>query len=93
MRNFEIRCRWVAKQLKIHATEKSPFAATQPLETQKLLFSLAVTDGYGCNLNDTKKGMKLDFIGIRRAFFMLRHKEPSTCNYRKSGRHQEDAED
>ena len=48
---------------------KSPFAATPPLETQKLLFSLAVTDGYGCNWRDKKNGMKLDFIDIRRAFF------------------------
>ena len=65
-KNFDIRCRWVAKQLKIHATEKSPFAATPPLETQKLLVSLAVTDGHGCTLDDTKKGMKLDFVDIRR---------------------------
>ena len=67
--NFEIRSRWVAKQLKMHSTEKSPFAATPPLETQKLLFSLAVTDGYGCKLNNKEEGMKMDFIDIRRAFF------------------------
>ncbi len=92
-KNFEVRCRWVAKQPKIHATEKSPFAATPPLETQKLLFSLAVTDGYGCDINNSKKGSKLDFIDIRRAFFMPRHKGLFTCNYRKSGPHQENVED
>ena len=35
-KSFEVRSRWVAKQLKIHATEKSQFAATPPSETQKL---------------------------------------------------------
>ncbi len=68
-KNFEVRSRWVAKQLKIHCTEKSPFAATPPLETQKLFFSLAVTDGYGRNVTKTEQGMKMDSIDIRRAFF------------------------
>ena len=44
------------------------FAATPPLEAKKMLLSMAVTEGIGCK-GERKKGMKLDFIDIRRAYF------------------------
>ena len=43
-------------------------ADTSPLECKKLLFSMAVTKGIGY-VNESKSGMKLDFIDIRRAYF------------------------
>ena len=44
------------------------FAATPLLEAKKRLFSAAVTEGIGFRC-DKKKGMKLDFIEVRRAYF------------------------
>jgi hypothetical protein len=43
-------------------------AATPPLEAKKILFSLATTEGVGYCVN-RHKGMKLDFIDVRRAYF------------------------
>ena len=65
----------VAKEIK---TDKRMdlFAATPPLEGKKLLFTLAVAYGIGCDRGDKKNGMKLDFIDIRRAFFHARAKRP-----------------
>lgn len=45
------------------------FAATPPLEANKTLFSLAVTEGRGYKRGMKKKGKKLDFIDVRRAYF------------------------
>ena len=45
------------------------FAATPPLEAKKMLFSLAVTEGAGYQTGCKERGMKLDFIDIRRAYF------------------------
>ena len=42
----EYRSRLVAQQVKYNSKEKNIFAATSPLETQKLLFSMAVTEGF-----------------------------------------------
>ena len=59
----------LAKQLKYLSNEKSPFAATPPLEAQKILFSMAVTESIGFKKGQKNKGLKLDFIDIRRAYF------------------------
>jgi len=65
--NPDYRSRLVAKEIK-RDSRTDLFAATPPLEAKKMLFSLAVTDGYGYN-KDKSKGMKLDFIDVRRAYF------------------------
>ena len=44
------------------------FAATPPLEANKMPFSMAVTEGIGYR-QKRGMGMKLDFIDIRRAYF------------------------
>ena len=71
--NPEYKSRLVAKEIK---TDKriDLFAATPPLEGKKLLFTLAVVYGIGCERGDKKNGMKLDFIDIRRAFFHAKAK-------------------
>ena len=70
--NPEIRCRWVGREFKGKDNKRDDlFAATPPLECKKLLFSMAVTNGIGYN-GDRSKGMKLDFIDIRRAYFHAR---------------------
>jgi len=48
---------------------KDLFAPTPPLEAKKILFASAVTEGYGFEEGKRAKGMKLDFIDVRRAFF------------------------
>ena len=45
------------------------FAATPPLEAKKILFSLALTEGYGYDRGNRDDGMKSDFIDIRKAYF------------------------
>ena len=45
------------------------FAATPPVEAKKALFSLAVTQGVGYDHGCKEKGLKLDFIDVRRAYF------------------------
>ena len=57
----------VAKEIKIDKREDL-FAATPPLESKKLLFSWAVTEGIGFVKGNKKEGMKLDFIDVRRAY-------------------------
>ena len=52
------------------------FAATPPLEGKKLLFPLAVTEGIGWDRQNRRRGMKLDFIDIRRAFFHAKANRP-----------------
>ena len=64
----DYRSRLVAKDFK-RDKRKDLFAATPPLEAKKLLFSMAVTEGYGYLGEDEKNGMKIDFIDVRRAYF------------------------
>ena len=63
-----VRSRLVAKEIK-KDTMTDLLAATPPLEAKKILFSLAVTEGYGFVREGRDHGMKLDFIDIRKAYF------------------------
>jgi hypothetical protein len=64
----EYRSRLVAKEIKVNKRDDL-FAATPPLEAQKMLLSWAVTEGVGYHRGNKMKGMKLDFIDVRRAYF------------------------
>ena len=64
----EYRSRLVAKEIKTNKREDL-FAATPPLEAQKILLSLAVTEGVGYQAGCKSQGHKLDFIDVRRAYF------------------------
>jgi hypothetical protein len=64
----DYRSRLVAKEINTHKREDL-FAATPPLEAKKILFSPAVTTGTGYQRGQEMKGMKLDFIDVRRAYF------------------------
>ena len=66
--NKDYRSRLVAQEIKKDKREDL-FAPTPPLEAKKLLFSLAVTEGYGYIKGNEKNGMKIDFVDISRAFF------------------------
>ena len=66
--NPEDRSRLVAKEINTGRRDDL-FAATPPLEAKKALFSMAVTEGIGYKRGEEKKGMKLMFIDVRRAFF------------------------
>ena len=70
----EYRSRLVAQQIKHHSKGKSIFAATRPLEPQKLLFSMAVTEGIGYQAGKREEGLKLSFIDVRRAYFYAKAK-------------------
>ena len=59
---------WLLNEIKIDKG-KDLFAATPPLESKKMLFSWAVTEGIGFMKGNKKRGMKLDFIDARRAYF------------------------
>ena len=48
------------------------FAATPPLESKKMLFSCAVTEGIGFMKGNKKSGMKLDSIDVRIEYFLGR---------------------
>ena len=63
----QYRSRLVAKEINTHKRDDL-FVATPPLEAQKLLMSFAVTSGVGYN-SSKSKGMKLDFIDVRRAYY------------------------
>ena len=65
--NPEYRSRLVAKEIK-RDKRGDLFAATPPLEAKKMLFSLAVTKGYGY-IDNKRTGMKIDFIDVRRAYY------------------------
>ena len=67
--NPEYRSRLVAKEIKINKREDL-FAATPPLETKKLLFAMAVTEGIGFQRGLRRSGMKVEFIDVRRAYFL-----------------------
>ena len=47
------------------------FAATPPLESMKLLLSLALTEGIGWDGQSLQR-MKLDFIDVRKAYLQAR---------------------
>ena len=51
------------------------FAATPPLEAQKLLFSMAVTEGIGYQRGEKENGFKLAFSDVRRAYFYAKAKK------------------
>ena len=67
----EYRSRLVAQEINVDKREDL-FAATPPLEAKKILMSLAVTEGVGYRKGGKDKGMKLDFIDVRRAYFHAR---------------------
>ena len=67
--HVEYRSRLVAQELKKHTWHDDLFAATPPLEAKKLLFSMAVTEGYGFKEGRREYGHKIDFIDVRRAYF------------------------
>ena len=72
--NPEHRSRLVAQQVKYISGEKNIFAATPPLEAQKLLFSMAVTEGIGYKRGEREMGLKLAFIDVKRAYFYAKAK-------------------
>ena len=63
-----IRSRFVAREI-AYDKDSAMFAATPPLEANKLLYSLAVTEGVGYFEGDQEGGMCLMFVDIKRAFF------------------------
>jgi len=66
--NPEYRLRLVAQEIK-HDKREDLFAATPPLEAKKALLSMAMTEGIGYRGDNRKKGFKLEFIDVRRAYF------------------------
>ena len=64
----EYRSRLVAKEIKVDK-RLDLFAARPPLEAKKMLFSLAVPEGIGFKGMSKKKGMNIDFIDTRKAYF------------------------
>ena len=62
--NPEHRSRLVAQQVKYNSKEKNIFAATPPLEAQKLLCSMAVTEGVWFNRGERGKGLQLACIDV-----------------------------
>ena len=67
--NPDYRSRLVAQQIKYQSKDKNIFAATPPLEAQKLLFSMAVTEGVGFKKGEREHGLELAFIDVKRAYF------------------------
>ena len=63
----EYRSRLVAKEINREKREDL-FAATPPLEAKKALLSMATTEGIGWKKGKKQKGMKLDFIDVRKAY-------------------------
>ena len=70
-----IRSRFVAREI-AHERDTAMFAATPPLEANKLLYSLATTEGVGYNEEDRAGGICLMFIDIKRAFFNAQARRP-----------------
>ena len=68
------RSRLVAQQIKYHSKEENRFAATPPLEAQKLLFSMAVTEGVGFKKGEREHCLELAFIDAKRAYFYAKAK-------------------
>ena len=74
--NPEYRSRLVAQQIKYNSSEKRTSSRRPlPLEAQKLLFSMAVTDGIGYHKGERENGLKLAFIDVRRAYFYAKAKK------------------
>ena len=73
--NPDYRSRLVAQEINNHKREDL-FAATPPLESKKILLSLAVTEGIGHQKGDTSNGMRIDFIDVRRAYFHAPARRP-----------------
>ena len=69
--NPEVRCRLVGKEYN-DQKRNDLFAATPPLESNKVLFSMAVTEGIGFEINRRHLGMKLMFLDISRAYYHSR---------------------
>ena len=76
----EYRSRLVAKDFK-RDNRKDLFAATPPLEALKMLISMWMTEGIGWNRDGQDHAM--DFIDIRRAYFMPRRDETYMYDYRR----------
>ena len=62
-----IRSRFAAREI-AYDKDSAMFAATPPLEANKLLYSLAVTEGVGYFEGDQEGRMCLMFVDIKRAF-------------------------
>ena len=56
----------MTQEVKCYSKEKNIFAATPPLEAQKLLFSMAVAEGLGRVKGEREKGLQLGFVDVRR---------------------------
>ena len=64
----EYRSRLVAQEIKTDKREKV-FAATPPLEAKKLVFMMCTWEDMAPGTRRVRRGMKLDFIDVRRAYF------------------------
>lgn len=67
-KNPEYRSRLVAREINTGKEERI-FVATPPLETMRILQSMAVTEGWGFKQKNKKRRKKLYFIDVRRAYF------------------------
>ena len=70
-----IRSRFVAREI-AHERDSAMFVATPPLEANKLLYSLAATEGVGYNEGDREGEICLMLIDIKRAFFNAQARRP-----------------
>ena len=71
--NPEYRSRIVGRELKKKDIYRDDlFAATPPLEATKLLFSFATTEGIGHPKGKPNKGIKIEFIDVRRAYYQAK---------------------
>ena len=57
----------MAKEIQTY-TDDDLCAATPPLEANKMLTSMAVTEGIGSESDRPREGMKIDSIEVRRAY-------------------------
>ena len=64
----EYRSRLVAQEINTD-TREYLFAATPPLEAKKLLFMMCTWEDMAQGTRGVRRGMKLDFIDVRRAYF------------------------
>ena len=65
----------MAQRIKYISKEKNIFAATPPLEAQKLLLSMAVTEGVGFKRGERENWSQLAFIDAKRAYFYAKAKQ------------------
>ena len=66
--NLDYPSRLVTQELN-NSKREDLFAATPPLKSKDLLFSIAVTQAIGFHKGCNSSGHKLDFIDVRRAYF------------------------